>query len=166
MIEKFCSCGSNKIWKSRTKEHGYLCKVCWNKRTRFTADGDGLIHPVATNKDEVLNYLFLYGSVAYDLKAITTPKRNAKIKVVSDKQAKRLATYRVVRDSYMAVHPVCEYPYCREPSKDLHHGAGRCGDLLTNVTYFKALCRLHHRVVEAFPTKAQDLGLSFKRLNK
>jgi len=134
MIEKFCSCGSNKIWKSRTKEHGYLCKVCYLK----------------TKSGEV----------------ITTPKRNTKIKVVSDKQAKRLATYRVVRDSYMAVHPVCEYPHCREPSKDLHHGAGRCGELLTSVTYFKALCRLHHRLVEAFPSKAQDLGLSFKRLNK
>ena len=156
MIEKFCSCGSNKIWKSRTKEHGYLCKVCYFK----TKSGIGIVeHSLTVTNGEVSGYIRPIIKSVMD-------RLNAKIKLVSDKQAKRLATYRVVRDSYMVVHPVCEYPHCREPSKDLHHGAGRCGDLLTNVTYFKALCRLHHRVVEAFPSKAQDLGLSFKRLNK
>jgi len=31
MITKHCQCGSTNIFKSRTRDHGYLCSSCWTK---------------------------------------------------------------------------------------------------------------------------------------
>jgi hypothetical protein len=88
------------------------------------------------------------------------------IKKVSKNQTKRLALYRKVMDEYMAEHPICEFPFCVNKSTDLHHGAGRIGNLLTDKRYFKALCRPHHVTVETYPDNAKELGLSFSRLGK
>lgn len=97
-----------------------------------------------------------------------TMTKRKPIKPVSDKQTKRLAEYRVVRDKYMKEHPICEARLqgCRTLSTDLHHGAGRNGELLTNLKYFKALCRNCHNWVHENDLEAQELGLSFKRLDK
>lgn len=88
------------------------------------------------------------------------------IKPVSDKQTKRLAEYRKARDEYFKDNPICEYPNCTSREITLHHSKGRTGDLLYNKTYFKSLCIKHHSWCEENPTEAQDLGLSFKRLDK
>ena len=85
---------------------------------------------------------------------------------MSDKQAERLKEYRIVRDEYLKQNPNCEFPECPNRSQDLHHGAGRVGDLLTNTKYFVALCRLHHQWVEEHSKEAKELGLSFSRLDK
>lgn len=66
----------------------------------------------------------------------------------------------------MNEHPECEFPGCSAKSTDLHHGAGRVGKLLLEEKYFKALCRRHHNYCEEHPLHAQQLGLSFKRLDK
>lgn len=93
-------------------------------------------------------------------------KKLYRIKPVSDKQAERLKEYRKVRDEYMATYLVCEFPECQNKSQDLHHGAGRIGDLLTNTKYFVALCRMHHQWAECNPEEAKKLGISFSRLDK
>lgn len=103
-------------------------------------------------------------------KHVTLAQTDSKVakpfKAISDKQAKRLAKYRVVRDEYFKTHPICEYPGCNEINNlDLHHMKGRTGDLLTDVRYFKALCRKHHRWVEENVNEAIEMGLSAKRLD-
>jgi hypothetical protein len=83
---------------------------------------------------------------------------------VSDKKLVELKEYRVVRDRYLADNKVCEHPDCKNPSEDLHHAKGRVGKLLTDVRYFKALCRKCHRWVEENPEQSKEIGLSLSRL--
>ena len=73
----------------------------------------------------------------------TKPKRK-RIKQVSDKQKKRLAEYRLVRDKYLENNPICEVHDCNKPTTNLHHKAGRIGDLLSNEEYFMACCETCH----------------------
>ena len=89
-----------------------------------------------------------------------------RIKSISDKKLAELKEYRVVRDGYLATNKVCEHPECKNLSEDLHHAKGRVGSLLTDVRYFKALCRRCHRWVEENPEQAKSLGLSLSRLEK
>lgn len=102
------------------------------------------------------------------LKMGDTPKRIKspvkRIKSVSTKKLSELAEYRKVRDAYLKANKICEHPDCKSPSEDLHHAKGRVGALLTDVRYFKALCRKCHRWVEENPDQAKALGMSLSRL--
>lgn len=97
----------------------------------------------------------------------TMVKRKA-IAPISDKQKKRLAEYRVVRDDYMANHKWCEAKLngCTSIATDLHHKAGKVGALLTDSRYFCALCRSCHTWVGENHSKAKELGLVVDRLDK
>ena len=88
------------------------------------------------------------------------------IKAISDKQAKRLAKYRIARDEYFKEQPVCEFPGCCSTDITCHHSAGKIGSLLWNKKYFKSLCWPHHKFCEENPTKAKELNLSVDRLDK
>ncbi len=139
---KVCSgCGkTTKMWKAKTKERGALCKQCWGAYK-------------SPQSDEL-------------------PKDRAKvifkktIAPVSEKQAKKLAVYRKVRDEYFKEHPTCEYPGCSSDKITLHHAKGRIGDLLTDKRYFKSLCIPHHMKIELEPELAKKLELSYSRLEK
>ena len=87
-------------------------------------------------------------------------------KAISDKQAKRLAKYRVARDEKFKENPTCEFPECNSIEITCHHGAGKIGSLLWNKKYLKSLCWPHHNFCEENPEKAKQLGLSFDRLDK
>ena len=87
-----------------------------------------------------------------------------RIKSVSTKKLSELAEYRKVRDAYLKANKICEHPDCKSPSEDLHHAKGRVGALLTDVRYFKALCRKCHRWAEENPDQAKALGISLSRL--
>lgn len=97
---------------------------------------------------------------------VAPSKPSKKIKSISNNRLKDLSEYRYVRDNYLGEHKVCENPNCSNPSEDLHHAKGRVGGLLTDVRYFKALCRRCHRWVEDNPEEAKALGLSLSRLEK
>lgn len=94
-------------------------------------------------------------------------KRSQKpIKKVSGKQLDKLKKYRKERDAHFKEFPVCQFPNCTSTDITLHHGAGKVGALLTNRKYFKSLCLQHHTWAEINPLEAQELELSFKRLDK
>lgn len=128
------------LWKANPK----LCKSCWLKISSYKQ---------LKSKND-------------------TPTRKPikssahRIKSVSDKKLIELKEYRVLRDGYLATHKVCEHPECKNLSEDLHHAKGRVGSLLTDVRYFKALCRRCHRWVEENPEQAKAFGLSLSRLEK
>jgi hypothetical protein len=86
------------------------------------------------------------------------------IKKVSSGHLKKLAVYRVVRDEYLAEHPVCEFPGCNCTNVSVHHKAGRIGSCLINKDFFCSLCDPHHRFVEVNPLQAKAMGLSEDRL--
>lgn len=93
-------------------------------------------------------------------------KPNKKINPISDKEKKRLAEYRIVRDKFLKENPICEFPNCSNKEVQLHHGKGRIGSLLSDVRHFHSLCDTHHRWVEENPLKAKEMGLSANRLDK
>ena len=128
------------LWKANPK----LCKSCWLK-----------ISPSKQLKSK------------NDTPTRKPIKSSAhRIKSVSDKKLIELKEYRVVRDGYLSANKICEHPECKNLSEDLHHAKGRVGSLLTDVRYFKALCRRCHRWVEDNPEEAKALGLSLSRLEK
>lgn len=84
------------------------------------------------------------------------PKKRKKIKVISDSMRAKYAKYRPLRDKYMVEHPDCEI--CGNRSQDLHHKAGRVGDLMSNIDYFMAVCRKHHNWIHENPKEAREKG--------
>ena len=128
------------LWKANPK----ACKTCW---AQFKASQ-------ANDSSKQANTLEKAKSPSY------------RIKSVSDKKLAELKEYRVVRDRYLKNNPVCEYPNCTSREVELHHRAGRSGNLLCDGTYFCSLCRTHHRLIEEQHTHAKELGLSVSRLDK
>lgn len=88
----------------------------------------------------------------------------SKIRPLSSKMAKKLAEYRIVRDEFLKINTTCWN--CGSSPTECHHGAGRVGNLLTDVRYFVALCRGCHREAERSPEWAKENGFSFTRLDK
>ena len=126
------------LWKSNPK----ACKECWLK----------------IKAQESL-------STSDNTKLPQKPKsRSYRIKSVSDKKLTELKEYRKKRDVFMK-GKLCEFPDCKEKATDLHHAKGRVGALLTDVRYFKALCRKCHRWAEENPDQAKALGISLSRLS-
>lgn len=82
----------------------------------------------------------------------------------SKKRAAQEREYSKLRAKYLEENPLCAVPGCGCWSTEVHHKAGRIGDLLTDVTKFLAVCRHHHVVIELNPTWAKEQGYSISRL--
>ena len=87
---------------------------------------------------------------------------------LSAKRKLEEAIYQKLRLEYLNEHQSCEIQHkdCTHFATEIHHAAGRCGELLTDVTYFKASCRSCHRWVELNPVLAKEKGFSVSRLAK
>jgi hypothetical protein len=81
-------------------------------------------------------------------------------------RAEQEKEYKKVRKEYLAIHPGCECKECTKPSAEIHHMAGRIGDLLTDSNHFLAVCWRHHKQIEANPKWAKQEGYSISRLKK
>lgn len=71
-------------------------------------------------------------------------KKKKTIKRVSDKLKNNLEEYKLLRDEYLKNNPICEVKDCFKPTTNLHHKAGREGDLLCDTKYFMACCETCH----------------------
>ena len=101
------------------------------------------------------------------IKPSTKPiKKGKKPRPISSKKIILNAEYKIIRDEYMADHPVCEVKGCMHQSEDLHHMAGRTGSLLIDKKYFLAVCRYCHGEIELKPVWAKKMGYSEVRTNK
>ena len=139
---KTCSfCKEDKLlWKSSPK----ACKTCWAKYKSSESSSSPKPYNLQQKDESVLK----------------------RIKSVSDKKLIELAEYRIVRDIYLKDHPICEFYTCDCREVELHHAKGRVGSLLTDIRYFKSLCREHHIFIEKNPVLAKEMGLSLSRLDK
>ena len=103
------------------------------------------------------------------LKRTPLPKQTTPIAPRSDKRAKQERVYAVLRKSFLERHPICQMQIpgvCTGKSQELHHMAGRIGNLLLDEQYFKAGCHSCHVYVETHPEEAKALGLSETRIDK
>ena len=99
------------------------------------------------------------------------PKRKISnpIAPVSKKQKQRVAKYSLVRAEYLAEHTSCEARIpvaCTSRATEIHHMAGKIGNLLTDTDNFLPVCRGCHIEIETHPLAAKDAGLSKDRLCK
>ena len=142
------ACGKEgNLWKAKTKTQLGLCKSCAMK-----------------NATQIGNYKITTKSS--DIKPVEKKKSKKNISPIAEKEKKRLAEYRVVRDEWLGINKRCQFPNCYSRDVQLHHAAGRIGSLLTDTRYFRALCDTHHRWVELHPVEAKKMDLSVDRLNK
>ena len=90
------------------------------------------------------------------------------VKPMSDTQRQRIAKYSLVRAEYLSERETCEAKIpgvCTGRATDVHHRAGRVGDLLTDKSNFLAVCRECHEFIHESPDYAYKNGLMLKRLS-
>lgn len=125
------------IWKQH--ENKRLCQTCWNK-----------IKP------------------QIPIKKSTLPKSQKPISKRSDKKIKQDALYSMLRAAFLKNHKYCEAKAsfeCRNKSDQVHHMAGKVGDLYLDDSKFLAVCGPCHRRITDFPAEAIENGWSLLRLN-
>ena len=95
---------------------------------------------------------------------VKSPKKT-KPKSISSKQVIKNKEYTQVRQSFLYKHEFCQarLPGCTMWATEVHHKAGRIGDLLTDPTNFLAVCRSCHQNIELHHELAVDLGYSINR---
>jgi hypothetical protein len=100
----------------------------------------------------------------------TSIKPTVKQKPISPRSPKRIlqeAEYSAKRKVFLTKHPMCQMHLpgiCTTYATDVHHMAGRTGDLLLDEQFWKAGCRACHTWVELHPKEAKEMGLSINRL--
>lgn len=96
-------------------------------------------------------------------------KKRKPIRHISKKRQKQEVAYQVLRKVYLATHPACEAKISKECaglSNQVHHMAGRIGELLNDDTKFLATCGPCHMWIENNRIAAIELGFSELRTNK
>lgn len=134
--EKLCDggCGEPKIIWKNEGGKRY-CKSCWSAHSSKTS-----IKPTVKQK---------------------------RIRPRSPKRILQEAEYSAKRKVFLKKNPMCQMHLpgiCTQHATEIHHMAGRIGDLLLDEQYWKAGCRACHSYVELHPIEAKELGLSINRL--
>lgn len=95
-----------------------------------------------------------------------TPKKRKRIPAMSQKRAKQMRVYRVLRKKFLLENPLCRgcetiFPTdpTPRPATDIHHSNSRIGEQLNNTADWIQLCRTCHTWCHSFPSEARALGL-------
>lgn len=86
-------------------------------------------------------------------------RQPARIRPRSDRMARAMRVYCRMARGFLRQNPTCQFPGCREPSREVHHSRGRVGVLLLLVQFWRAVCSSHHRWIGEHPVEARELGL-------
>ena len=87
----------------------------------------------------------------------------------SPKRIKLDVQYSELRKKFLIDKSLCEAHIpgvCTQLSTDVHHKAGRSGDLYLDQTHWLSVCRSCHMWIESRPEDAKKLGFSITRLDK
>lgn len=122
------------IWKNVSIDgvrHRY-CKTCWS------------CHPQNTKAAKT-----------------SATKTNKPIAPRSHKRSKQEKLYSAKRAIFMVNNSMCEaniVGLCTQRATDVHHKAGRSGDMLLDESEWMAVCRACHDWIETHPPEATELG--------
>lgn len=96
------------------------------------------------------------------------PQSGTPIKRRSDKRAKQEREYSKLRVEFLTANPDCQVGVdgCTGEASEVHHKAGRIGDLLTDVSKFCAACHNCHVWVENNPKESMERGFILSRLKR
>jgi hypothetical protein len=86
----------------------------------------------------------------------------------SPKRKKEEAQYLKLRLDFLNKHPMCQAHLqgCKTYATEVHHKAGRTGDLFLDPKYWLSTCRPCHAWIENHPEEAKELGFSITRSNE
>lgn len=84
----------------------------------------------------------------------------------SAERAEQEKEYKKLAKEFLKAHPVCECKDCKKPATQVHHRAGRIGELLTDSNLFMAVCHRHHEQITINSKWAIQEGYSLSRLAK
>lgn len=109
-----------------------------------------------------------HGKEKYCQQCWYTMEKPKSISPVSKKRQVNMDEYSKKRIAFLALHSTCQANLveCTGQATEIHHKAGRIGELYTKVSNFLAVCRNCHTFIEENPDDAKHLGLSESRLNK
>ena len=137
--KKFCDgCGAQTyIWKNvmEEQERKRYCKGCWNRRQAKKHKPTRSKKPIAPR---------------------------------SAKRAKQERSYSKEAKAFKELHPMCKAGIpnqCTGQTTDVHHMAGRIGDMLLYQPLWLPVCRGCHDWIEAHPIEAKELGYSQSKTN-
>lgn len=85
------------------------------------------------------------------------------MKKISDKRAKQMREYSKKRKLFLERHPYCAV--CGGEADQIHHKAGRQGNMLLDEKYWLQVDFPCHRKIEDNPTWAKEKGYSINRTN-
>lgn len=94
----------------------------------------------------------------------TEKKKPKPLRKVSKKRIEENKEYSAVAKKYLELFPICEVENCDNKSEQIHHVAGRLGNLLTDTDNFLAVCGICHQYIELNPLWAKEHGYSKTRL--
>lgn len=181
---KYCDVGQHeveKLFHARTKERP---SCCFNHKPRTpikqykdiledVSDSTTVVNldyspPPGLMQKAVEHYKSIINSAFKIRGHMSNAKPKKPIKKVSDKMRERLRLYYKVRETYLDGNIGCEAKLsgCNGTATEIHHKAGKTGDLLFNDDYFLAVCRPCHHWIEDNPREAKQMNLSTDRLNK
>jgi len=83
--------------------------------------------------------------------------RRTRIRKVSNKRAKEMKTYSLLREAFLLQFPICQWCTDREAT-EVHHVEKR-GINYLNIDTWKALCHSCHKEVHDRPSWARRVGL-------
>jgi hypothetical protein len=112
-------------------------------------------------------YVFIIVGREIGKKYKAKPKK--KINPVSEKRRSELNEYRKIHAVFLKEHSTCEVKRIGclyDRTIQVHHKAGRIGDLLCDATKFLAVCEHCHQWIEQHPLEAYENGWSLSRLEK
>jgi hypothetical protein len=97
--------------------------------------------------------------------SMTVPVKS-EIPKKSDKQKEADKEYKKVRAKYLKAHPFCEAKLegCGKVATEIHHKAGKIGELFTDPKNFLSVCRSCHTIIEKSPAFSRQNGFSNSRL--
>lgn len=102
---------------------------------------------------------------------LTSPKPTVRQKPLSPRSLKRTKEERIYsgkRIIFLNKYPVCQAHItgiCTHHSTDVHHKAGRTGELYLDNEFWMAVCRPCHMWIETHPKEAREKGFSVSKIN-
>lgn len=134
--KKFCDGCGEQRFIWKNELGKRYCKYCWSHKQTMTRNVSTRKQPLATR---------------------------------SLKRSKEERKYLKIRKEYLLANNLCQaslQAVCSTFSTDVHHIAGRTGDLLNDINNWMAVCRGCHDWIENHPKESIEIGYRKSKIKK
>jgi hypothetical protein len=88
--------------------------------------------------------------------------KRSRIKPISDKRRERMKAYKLLREAFLKIYPICEV-CLNAKATDIHHRRGRFGSRLNETEHWLPVCRKCHTLIHHNPKWAYEQGHLLKK---